>query len=191
MNDVYHRPVNKSYKLSEQGEALALDLFRQGVPYELIAEAVNRTPLQTKRIIERLLDSWEIKYPGLAGLSFRLAMTLIHAGIFTREDATQMLRTGTACYYEGITPRTLPTLCAWCGIKLIEQHYSGRYWVEGQIDLRDLQLELEKKIRVAKENITVWKKALRDAESWEPSNRLPGRYPSLGSRFDGLDEPEL
>ena len=168
--------MKKSVRISEQAEALALDLFRQGLRCEQIAEKINRTPLQTRRIISRLLEStWELRYPGLAGLPLRLASLLIHAGIYTKKEAAEMIRSGAALCYNGIGPKALAELCEWCGIRLIECHAGGHYWVEGQVDLHELRSELEEKISVAQQNILAWQQALSQLQSWEPWVRRPHR----------------
>ncbi len=167
----YNRAVKK---ISEQQEAHAVEMHMRGVPYEEIAAAIGFTPWQTKRCVEAALRrAPELLYPGLDGLSPRALNRMMLLNLGTKEAVARFIRTGLACRYEGIGPVVLAELCAWTGVKLIEEPKAGSYWVEGQMNPDELIDELRSKIWNAERNIDRWKTELA---------RLKASVPPMGGR---------
>jgi transcriptional regulator len=152
-------------RVSEQVEALAVDLRRRGITYDEIAQAIGRTPQEARKIVGRALHAhkWQGRYPELRPLSGRAANALMRLGIYTRADAARLIRSGRACSYPGIGLAVVREVCAWCGLELIEAK-PGRYCVKGQMDQEELVKELEEKIRVARENLRVWRRILAELQ---------------------------
>lgn len=180
--------------VSEQIEALAVDLRRRGVPYDEIATAIGYPPWQARKIVARALNAqkWQ-SYPELALLSRRAATALMRLGVYTKTDAVRLILSGRAHRYPGIGRAVIHEICSWCGLELIElkQH---RYCVKGQMDREELVADLEEKIRVAERNLKAWRQRLADLEfrtgtapdgenydeEWQRlRRRLPGADPDL------------
>lgn len=152
-------------RVSEQVEALAVDMRKRGITYDEIAQAISCTPWEARKIVGHALNAhkWQARYPELAPLSGRAANALMRLGIYTRTDAALLIRSGRACSYPGIGLAVVREVCLWCGLELMKTKH-GRCCVKGQTDREELVEELKEKIRVAKANLQVWKRTLAELE---------------------------
>ena len=152
-------------RVSEQVEALAVDMRKRGITYDEIAQAISCTPWEARKIVGHALNAhkWQARYPELAPLSGRAANALMRLGVYTKADAALLIHSGHARSYPGIGLAVFREVCAWCGLELIEAK-QGRYGVKGQMDREELVEELKEKIRVAKANLQVWKRTLAELE---------------------------
>jgi hypothetical protein len=151
--------------ISEQMEALAVDLRDRGISYDRIAGEVGLTPVEARRIVARARRKrgWQGRYPDLAPLPQRAATALMRLGVYTRAEAKRLLLSGRACRYPGVGSRVIRDLCAWCELNLIEVKQCS-YCVEGQADYEELIQDLKEKIGLAEANLKVWKAMLADLE---------------------------
>ena len=152
-------------RISEQLEALAVDLRKRRFTYDQIANAICCTPSQARRIVASALKArnWQGHYPELEPLSGRAAGALMRLGVYTKESATRLIRSGQAQRYAGIGVAVIREICAWCNLELVESNTSG-YCVKGQMDQEELVQELNENIRLAEQNLREWRRTLAELE---------------------------
>jgi hypothetical protein len=181
-------------QVSEQVEALAVELRQRGNTYDEIARAIGFTPLETRKIIGRVLKAqgWQARYPELAPLSGRAANALMRLGVYTRPDAARLILSGKACSYPGIGISVVREVSAWCGLELIEVK-QGRYCVKGQMDREELVEDLKERIRMGEGSIECWKRTLAELAfhtGTAPDGKNYDQERERSTRRNLGDEPE-
>ena len=151
--------------VSEQIEALAVDMRKRGATYYEIAQAIGHSPRMARKIVARVLNArgWQGRYPELATLSGRAANALMRLGVYSRPDAERLILSGRALRYPGLGPAIVRELCNWSGLELIEMK-QYRYCVKGQMDREELVEDLKESIRLAESRLQLWKQTLAELE---------------------------
>jgi hypothetical protein len=146
---------------TEQEEAIALGMYRAEKSFSDIAVTLKCRLSQAERLIHQLIYSnFTINYPGLAGLTNRTAAVMVCIGVQNKEDATALLKTGTAHVYHGVGYKVISELASWTGVDLLEFSKGGYYHVEGQLTAREQIDRLNDKIDKAKDQIAFWRSQL-------------------------------